>query len=547
MPVCGPAGLCYPFCRRDPGRNTRPAATFENARDVMGIGGDIDHAVALLGERRVGEAVALLSKVVAKRPRESRALHVLGIAHALSGQHREAENYLHQAKTLKPQSAQILTDLAALYTTMKRDREALPLLETARRREPGFTLAQFYSGVALSNLGRNSEALAIFTQLSAADPFNIVYLQNRAALLALLERFDEADVVADQVLARNSTMPEALLAKAVTATARGDLAKGLEICERILARDPKFVKAIVHRGYIKLLTGRWLEAWPDYEARFVRDGVAPPLRDVPIWTGEPLDGRSILVFSEQGLGDTIMMSRYLPLLRERGADVVYLIRPPLKRLLRGVAEGTELVDRPPSRQMDFQIGELSLPYRFGNDVSTVPARTPYLFAEPEKVAHWKSVIGDHGFKVGIVWFTHASDSRAIPLREYYPLSQVPGVRLISLQKHGGLDQLAALPAGMNVESLGDEFDSGPDAFIDAAAVTQHLDLTITCDTSIGPLTGSLGRPVWVAHKLVPEWRWMVGREDCPWYPDLRIVRQKQQGVWRDVFERMADDLRRLTA
>jgi tetratricopeptide (TPR) repeat protein len=513
----------------------------------MGIGVDIDHAGALLGERRVSEAIALLSKVVAKRPRESRAVHMLGVAHALSGRHSEAETYLRQAKTLKPQSAQILTDLAALYTTMKRDREALPLLETACKREPGFTLARFYCGVALSNLGRNGEALDIFTQLSAADPFNIVYLQNRAALLAMLERYDEADVVADQVLKRQPTMPEALLAKAVTATARGNLDEGLEICERILARDRNFVKAIVHRGYIRLLRGQWLEAWPDYEARFERDGVAPPLPDVPIWTGEPLEGRSILVFAEQGLGDSIMMSRYLPLLRDRGADVVYSVRSPLKRLLRGIAEGTELVDSPPARRMDFQIGELSLPYRFGNDVSTVPAKTPYLFAEPEKVAHWKNVIGDHGFKVGIVWFTHASDSRAIPLREFLPLSQVEGVRLISLQKHGGLDQLADLPAGMRVETLGEDFDSGGDAFIDTAGAMQNLDLVITCDTSIGPLAGSLGRPVWVAHKMVPEWRWMVGREDCPWYPDLRIVRQTKPGVWSDVFERMADDLRRRTS
>jgi hypothetical protein len=253
------------------------------------------------------------------------------------------------------------------------------------------------------------------------------------------------------------------------------------------------------------------------------------------------------VFAEQGLGDTIMMSRYLPLLRQRGADVVYLIRPALKRLLRAVTEGTELVEVPPSRRMDFQVGELSLPYRFGTDVTTVPADTPYLYAEPEKVAHWKAVIGEHGFKVGIVWFTHASDSRAIPLREFYPLSQIPGVRLISLQKHGGLEQLNGLPAGMHVETLGEDFDGGPDAFVDAAAVMQHLDLTITCDTSIGPLAGATARPVWVAHKLVPEWRWMVGRADCPWYPDLRIFRQKKVGIWSDVFEEMASELRRRAA
>jgi tetratricopeptide (TPR) repeat protein len=512
----------------------------------MSIGAQLGQAEALLGARRIPEAIAVLSKVVARRPRESRALHMLGVAHAMTGRTREAEDFLRKAKDEKPQSAQILTDLAALLTQQKRDREALPLLESACKRDPNFQLAQFYCGIALSNLARPAEALKFFDRLAAADPVNTVYQQNRAALLAELERFDEADVIADQILKRHSTMSEALLVKSVAATGRGDLDEAVAICDRIVSRDRNFIKAVFHRGYVNLLAGRLAAGWGDYEARFARDNIAPPLSGVPLWAGEALQGKSILVFAEQGLGDTLMMCRYLPLLVERGAEVLLLVRRSMFRILHGVTDNVQCVDSAPGdRRIDFQIGMMSLPGRFQTELATIPAKSPYLFAEAEKVAEWKQRIGEHGFKVGIAWQGNPNVKmdigRSLPLSEFLPITQIEGVRLISLQKDAGADQIAS--SGLQVETPGPDFDGGPDAFVDTAAVMANMDMIITSDTSIPHLAGALRRPVWVALKKVPEWRFMLGRADSPWYPDMKLFRQTTAGDWRAVFEQMATELR----
>jgi hypothetical protein len=260
----------------------------------------------------------------------------------------------------------------------------------------------------------------------------------------------------------------------------------------------------------------------------------------------------LLVFAEQGLGDTLMMCRYLPLLVEQGGEVTFMVRRSMFEILRGVSAGMQFVDAPPAgRRFDFQVGVMSLPLRFSTDLSTMPARTPYLNADAQKVADWKRVIGDHGFKIGIAWQGNPNVKidfgRSLPLREFYPLSQLPNVRLISLQKDHGLDQLKDMPAGMHVETLGEDFDGGPDAFADTAAVMQSLDMIVTSDTAIPHLAGAMRRPVWVALKSIPEWRWMLDRPGSPWYPDMRLFRQTKAGSWREVFERMADELRQARA
>src|SRR6185503_15262409 len=167
----------------------------------------------------------------------------------------------------------------------------------------------------------------------------------------------------------------------------------------------------------------------------------------------------------------------------------------------------------------------------------------YLKAEPELVAKWRKKIGRRGFRVGINWKGKTGGSndpfRSFPVAALAPLAAVPGVRLISLQKGDGVAQLAELPAGMKVETLGDDFDAGTDAFVDSAAAMESLDLVVTCDTSIAHLAGALGRTVWLALKHVPEWRWQMGRSDSPWYPAMTLFRQKAWGDWDSVFAAMA--------
>ena len=189
---------------------------------------------------------------------------------------------------------------------------------------------------------------------------------------------------------------------------------------------------------------------------------------------------------------------------------------------------------------------MSLPLRLNVDLGSIPSQCSYLQAEADLAKAWKQRIGEAGFRIGIAW-QGAPDGkidrgRSVPLSEFIPLTRRPGVRVISLQKTHGLDQLKTLPAGATVETLGDGFDSGPDAFIDAAAVMSNLDLIITSDTSIAHLAGALGRPTWIALQHVPDWRWLLDRNDSPWYPTLRLFRQRTRDDWSTVFQDMAVEL-----
>jgi hypothetical protein len=198
---------------------------------------------------------------------------------------------------------------------------------------------------------------------------------------------------------------------------------------------------------------------------------------------------------------------------------------------------------------DAQIAISSLPRAFATRLDSVPTPIPYLRAEPALSEKWAERIGPDGFRIGIVWQGNpnpeADMARSVPLAAFAPLAGLPNVRLISLQKGFGAEQIASLPATMTVETLGEDFDAGPDAFIDTAAAMMSLDLVVSCDTSIAHLAGALGRPTWVALKKDAEWRWLRGRDDSPWYPTMRLFRQSHRGEWRRVFAAMVADVARL--
>ena len=316
--------------------------------------------------------------------------------------------------------------------------------------------------------------------------------------------------------------------------------------ERAAVLRPTYADAHYNRALTALSLGDFAAGWAGYEYRWERD--AAPTRKLavsfPQWRGEDLAGKRIIVFEEQGLGDVIQFARYVPLLAARGARVTLLARTVLHRLLRTLGGGIEITDRQPyGEHYDCQCALMSLPGVFGTTVETIPATVPYLRAEAALVAQWRERLGPHGFKIGISWQGNPSGKidigRSLPLCCFAPLASIPGVRLISLQKRHGLDQLQSLPPGMTVETLGEEFDEGPDAFVDSAAIIENLDLVISSDTGIVHLAGALGRPVWVAIKHLPDWRWLLERPDSPWYPTMRLFRQTEPGDWAGVFDRVA--------
>jgi hypothetical protein len=268
----------------------------------------------------------------------------------------------------------------------------------------------------------------------------------------------------------------------------------------------------------------------------------------PRWQGEALAGRTLLVQAEQGLGDTIQFARFVPFLArcEQEAQIIFQVQSSLRDLLTTLPGNLTIVGQgsglPP---FDVVCAVQSLPRLLGTRADVIANSVPYLSADPARVAAWRDRLGPGGFRVGISWQGNPVSpaiGRSIPLAAFAPLSKVPGVRLVSLQKHVGLEQLTGLPPGFAVETLGEDFDRSPGAFLDTAAVMHSLELVIVSDSAVAHLAGALGRPGWVALPHVPDWRWMLDRSDSPWYPTMRLYRQPVRGDWASVFARIAADL-----
>jgi hypothetical protein len=270
-------------------------------------------------------------------------------------------------------------------------------------------------------------------------------------------------------------------------------------------------------------------------------GEAFHARGRPTWTGtEDIAGKTVFVEAEQGFGDTIQFSRYVPLLADRGARVILTARENQMRLLQSLDPRVEIVPaKSPPTEFDYHVALVSLPLAFATTLENIPTRTPYLHGDAGDVQKWRTRIGLDGFKIGVSWQGAATTAgRAFPLASLAGIANHPGVRLISLQKGAGCEQLDELPANMPVETLGSDYGD----FSDTAAVMEALDLVISCDTAIAHLAGALARPVWVALKHAADWRWLQDREDSPWYPGMRLFRQPQRGDWGSVFAAMQSQL-----
>ena len=320
----------------------------------------------------------------------------------------------------------------------------------------------------------------------------------------------------------------------------------LEGFDRAIALSPDSADAHFGRALTLLTRGRYAEAWPAYEWRKRR--VAPDAfhgGGRPEWTGQQdIAGRILFVESEQGLGDTIQFCRFTKLAADRGARVIMTVQASLIGLLQTLDPRIEIASEPPSA-FDYYLPLLSLPMALGTEVATIPTATPYLHAEPGRAAVMRERIGGAGFKIGLCWQgSYIAGVRSFPLRALENISRLPGVRLISLQKGAGTEQLDTLPDGMMVERLSGNF---PEDFADTAAAMDAMDLIISCDTSVAHLAGALARPTWVALPHAADWRWLSDRDDSPWYPDMQLFRQPKRGDWTGLFKKIEEKLATIVA
>jgi tetratricopeptide (TPR) repeat protein len=498
-------------------------------------------------QRRPHDAVACFCRAVELAPDFVAARANLGNAFIQLGQPAQAEECFREVLRRQPDSADAHANLGVALTEQGRLDDALECLQRALHRRPDLATGHYHMGLTLGRLGKWDAAAECYAQAVRLQPDHADAHNNLGGALEKLGRVDEAVVCYGRALQIRPDYAEAHNNRAAALTLLAQLEAALAAYDQAVSLRPDFAEARHSRAMIHLARGDYERGWPELEWRLRCPGDAPPAFAKPRWDGSPLQGRTILLYAEQGLGDTIQFVRYAPLVKERGGTVILASQAALIRLLTGCPGVDQVVGRDgPLPEFDVHAPLLSLPGIFGTTAATVPAPVPYLSANPHLVAHWRrelTACAGSGRRVAIVWQGNpryqADHWRSAPLKAFAPLARLPGVQLFSLQKGPGVEQLRDFPA----TELGSRLDVDAGPFMDTAAVLKNLDLLISVDTATAHLAGALGVAVWLALSFAPHWVWMRGRVDSPWYPTARLFRQSQPGVWDDVFERMAAELR----
>jgi Flp pilus assembly protein TadD len=484
---------------------------------------------------RLAEAEQVYRQVITAAPRHADALHALGALALQAGHPEAAETLLLQAISLKP-AADFQLTRAHVLLALHRPDEAAQAARLVLRSRPHSAEAHQVLGHALSDAGQAEAALDAYRSALRLKP-NLPDIRNNLGMaLRQANRLEQAE----QELRQAPPEPEALVNLSSVQKERGAFADAEATLRQALRVAPDHPALRYNHALLMLLLGRTEAAWAGWEDRFRAGAIPGRSFPQPQWQGEPLGSRTLLVHTEQGLGDVIQFVRYLPAI---SFSVVFEAPPRLVRLLSGnPAMPRAVASDEKLPHFDTVVPLLSLPGR----TRLTPVQPPYLFAEPDRVAAWDLRLGRTGqVRVGINWQgfpgRFEDKGRSFPLALFQALAG-PDVRLISLQKGAGEEQIAGVD--FPVETLAG-LDDGGDAFVDTAAVMANLDLVITSDTSVAHLAGALGRPVWVALRRVPDWRWMLDRADSPWYPTMRLFRQTADGDWAPVFAAMAQALRAL--
>lgn len=495
---------------------------------------------ALRAVGRYEDAEASYHRAIALDPSNADAYSNLGAALEALGRPDAAEKNYARALAIDAGHAEARTNLGNLLLAGRRADDAIGHFRRALASAPGLVAAHCGLGNAFRQQGNHAEAEAAYRRALSIDPNDALSWSNLGIALNAQGRTPEALAAYERALAIAPDLAEAYVNIGTAYYEQGDMEKAWAATERALAINPELARAHVNKGLIHLVRGDYAWGWKEFRWRLRLPESRAGRFSAPLWDGGDLAGKTILLHAEQGIGDNIMMLRYVPLLAARGAKVVLDMPKAVRAVIGGLAGVSRVVaDGEPLPPFDCHLPLMGLPGAFGTAFETVPANIPYLSVEEEKIERWNKRVGEKGFRVGIVWQgskSYGADRmRSIPLRHFLPLADVPGVRLISLQQKIGLDQLAALPDA-RIESF-DGVDATP--FADTPAILMSLDLVVTADSSIGHLAGALGRPVWVALAHMPDWRWRLEGSDSPWYPETRLFRQGTAGDWPGVFAQIA--------
>jgi tetratricopeptide (TPR) repeat protein len=555
--------------------------------------------VIALQTGRAAQGVALIERAIEQNDQIAAAHSNLGKGLRALNRHGEALASYAEAVTLQPDFAEGYYNLGNSLRDIKHLEEAVRSYDKAIALNPDYAAAHFNRGNAMLDLKRFEDAVASYDRAIALKPDYAEAFYNRGnGLLALnrpaqahysrgnglmvLQRYTEAVASYDHAIALQPDDAETHYNRGLALQNMKHFEDSVASYDRAIALRPDYAEAHYNRGNALLdmrrfdaavasfdraialkpddagaywnqsmcclALGDYQRGWQLFEWRWKAE-LTPLKPDLPWLGNRPIDGKTILVLAEQGLGDSLQFCRYVPMLAARATVILSVPRPLLRLLssLEGVSQIVATGDRVPVA--DAWIPMMSLPLAFNTTLATVPNMVPYLRSNPQRSTAWRDRLAAFpGRKVGLVWSgglrsnnpraVAVDKARSITLQHFAPLAGVPGLSLISLQKGEPAAQTRSPPAGMIVHDWTDELND----FADTADLVDALDLVISVDTSVAHLAGALGKPVWVLNRYDQCWRWLCGRTDSPWYPSARLFRQRTPGDWPGVLREVTEAL-----
>jgi len=514
--------------------------------------------VALSEQYRFEEAISCYRQALALQADLPEAAYNLGNIFLDRSQNESALDFYEQALKFRPDYVEAHFNRGIAFLDQARYAEAEGCFRSATALKPDMAAAHYNLGISLQKQTRWGEALKSFQQAIALDDSRPEAWNNLGTSLQEFGRLENRWEYREQTEAcyhrAIECQPKFFMAYNNLGKLHQDfhdIPKAIRCYRKAIDLQPNYAEAYFNLATAQLTLGDYRNGWKNYEWRFHRHDwqrIYPRRLSLPLWNGKAFSGRTLWVHSEQGLGDSLQFIRYLPLVKKLGGQVVFETQIALLPLLENFGGIDRLVPMgagpSPENEADFFIPLLSLPGLLGTKLQTIPSSVPYLAAQKGTRHHWAHRVDGQGLKIGLVWAGSGIDHRrSLPLPWFTPLTRIQGTCWYGLQKGAPADQIIAegLPAGMQLALLGPEFRD----FSDTAAVIANLDLVISVDTSVAHLAGAMGRPTYLLLDFSSEWRWLLKRDDSPWYPTLRLFRQERPGDWKIPLTRIARRLETL--
>ncbi len=462
----------------------------------------------------------------------------------------EALIHYKRAVTLRPELAEAYYNFGNALNELDNPNDAETQYRKALSIKPDFTEVHSNLGNILKKRGKYDDAVKHYNTAIHHNPDFAEAYNNLSDVYRILGKYDQALELCHISIQIKPDFNSAYVNLGNIYLAQGNFTASLEQYQKAIEIRPEYPDAHYNKGLVLLMKGEFREGWEEYGWRFKSKEIADQINyrelGIPVWDGTPLNGRTILIESEQGIGDQIQFARYIPLMKKMGGRVVFECQKELIPLFESYKDIDRLVEKPYKsdcvENIDVCVKLLNLPGIFDASLDNILADVPYLKTGNVSVDKLEDRFNIATFKIGIVWAgnpNHGNDrNRSCKLTDFNVLSSIPEVELFSLQKRGINENDERQLSAMQVTDLGKELYD----FNDTASIIEKLDLVISVDTSVAHLAGALGRPVWTLLPFIPDWRWMLDREDTPWYPTMKLFRQRVPGSWEEVFERVAVEL-----